>query len=140
MTDNEKEQIKKQAEFNIKMELYKQPAFPYFQSLGLKEFFYPVQSNNEVIGFLHIWWNKDKSSGIVQGGKEARGFWETVWYDTAEEKPDIFGKSIIDKAKLIKVLQQKETSRMEKIALLQRQAEKLQKLQQPSGILKKYLS
>jgi hypothetical protein len=29
---------------------------------------------------------------------------------------------------------------MEKIALLQRQAENLQKLQQPSGILKKYLS
>ena len=140
MTPEEKEKIKKQAEFNIKMELYKQPAFPYFQSLGLKEFFYPVQSEKEFIGFLHIWWNKNKMSGIIQGNIKIRGFWESAWYDTAEEKPDIFGESIINKAKVTQIFQQMETKRMEKRALLQRQAEKLQKLQQPSGILKKYLS
>ena len=140
MTPEEKEKRKKQAEFNIKMELYKQPAFPYFQSLGLKEFFYPVQSEKEFIGFLHIWWNKEKMSGIVRGGKETKGFWESAWYNTLEEKPDIFGESIINKAKVTQIFQQMETKRMEKRALLQRQAENLQKLQQPSGILKKYLS
>ena len=140
MTDNEKEQIKKQAEFNIKMELYKQPAFPYFQSLGLKEFFYPVQSNNEVIGFLHIWWNKDKSSGIVQGGKEAKGFWETVWYDKAEDKPQKKDKIKIDYHKLQVTAQEHEKKRFEVVALRLKQEEKLQKLTAPPGILKKYLS
>ena len=87
MTDEERNKIRKHAEFNIKMQLYQQPVFPYYQSMGIKEFFYPVQSDKEFVGYLHIWWNKDKMSGIVQGGHEAKGFWETTWYDKEEDKP-----------------------------------------------------
>ena len=39
MTDEERDKIRKHAEFNIKMQLYQQVAFPYYQSLGVKEFF-----------------------------------------------------------------------------------------------------
>ena len=142
MTEEEKHQIRRQAEAKIKLNLYKQPAFPYFHSMGIFEVFYPVQANNEIIGFLHIWWNKDKPSGIVKGGKEAKGFWETSWYDRADQKPKIepFGPPIVDQDKVMKIVIEQERKRMEKFALLKLQEEKLKELEAPSGILKKYLS
>ena len=141
MTDDEKEKVRKNAEFNIKMQLYQQPAFPFYQSMGIKEFFYPVQSDNELVGFLHIWWNKDKMSGIVQGGHEAKGFWETTWYDRIEDKPKLEEKGVkINHHKLQLIAQEEERKRHEKIALRLKQEEKLQKLTAPAGILKKYLS
>ena len=140
MTDEERDKIRKHAEFNIKMQLYQQVAFPYYQSLGVKEFFYPVQSDNEFVGFLHIWWNKDKMSGIVQGGHEAKGFWETTWYDKAEDKPPRKDKVIIDYHKLELIAHNEEKKRFELMAMRLKQEEKLQKLTAPAGILKKYLS
>ena len=140
MTDEERNKIRKQAEFNIKMGLFQQPAFPFYQSIGIKEFSYPVQSDNEFVGFLHIWWNKDKPSGIVKGGKEAKGFWETVWYDKLEYKPQKKDKIEIDYHKLQIIAQEHEKKRFEVVALRLKQEEKLQKLTAPAGILKKYLS
>ena len=142
MTDDQKQAIRKQAEVNIKLNLFKQPAFPYFHSMGIFEFFYPVKAGKEEIGFLHIWWNKDKSSGIVQGGKEAKGFWESVWYDKASDKPKIepFGPEIVDQEKVMQIVVEKERQRMQKIALLMLQEKKLKELEAPSGVLKKYLS
>ena len=140
MTDEEREKIRKHAELNIKMQLYQQPVFPYYQSMGIKEFFYPVQSDSEFVGFLHIWWNKDKMSGIVQGGHEAKGFWETTWYDKAEDKPPRKDKVIIDYHKLELIAHNEEKKRFELMAMRLKQEEKLQKLTAPAGILKKYLS
>ena len=110
--------------------------------MGIFEFFYPVKSNEEIVGFLHIWWNKDKSSGIIVGDKETKGFWESKWYDTAEEKPIIepFGPEIVDQEKVMQIVVEKERQRMQKIALLMLQEKKLKELEAPSGILKKYLS
>ena len=140
MTDDEKEKVRKNAEFNIKMQLYQQPAFPFYQSMGIKEFFYPVQSDNELVGYLHIWWNKDKMSGIVQGGHEAKGFWETTWYDKAEDKPQQKKGVEINYQKLQIIAQEHEHKRLELLAMRLKQEEKLQKLTAPAGILKKYLS
>ena len=140
MTDEERNKIRKHAEFNIKMQLYQQPVFPYYQSMGIKEFFYPVQSDKEFVGYLHIWWNKDKMSGIVQGGHEAKGFWETTWYDKEEDKPPRKDKVEINYHKLQLIAQEEERKRLEVMTLRLKQEEKLQKLTAPSGILKKYLS
>ena len=142
MTEEAKQQIRKQAEAKIKLNLYKQPAFPYFHSMGIFELFYPVASDNEIIGFLHIWWNKDKPSGIVKGGKESKGFWETTWYDCADQKPNIepFGPDIVDHKKVMQIVIEKEQKRMQKFALLKLQEEKIKELKAPSGVLKKYLS
>ncbi|SVE10699.1 uncharacterized protein METZ01_LOCUS463553, partial [marine metagenome] len=107
------------------MQLYQQVAFPYYQSLGVKEFFYPVQSDNEFVGFLHIWWNKDKPSGIVQGGKEAKGFWETTWYDKAEDKPKQKDGIEINYHKLQIIAQEEEKKRFELMAMRLKQEEKL---------------
>ena len=142
MTDDEKQQIRKQAEVNIKLSLFKQPAFPYFHSMGCFEFFYPVKTDKEIVGFLHIWWNKNKSSGIVINGKEGKGFWETTWYDNAIDKLKVepFGPPIVNQEKVMQIFMEKEEKRIEKMALLQLQEEKLNKLTAPTGILKKYLS
>ena len=142
MTDEERNILRKQVEVNIKLDLYRQPVFPYFHSMGIFEFFYPVKVGNEEVGFLHIWWNKDKPSGIVQGGKEAKGFWETAWYDDVRQKPKIepFGPPIINQKKVMQIFHDEERRRMEKIALYKLQEEKLNRLKEPFGILKKYLS
>ena len=142
MTNEERNRLRKEAEVNIRLQLFKQPGFQFFHSMGLFEFFYPVQSGDEIIGFLHIWWNKDKSSGIVQGGKEVKGFWESVWYDKASDKPKIepFGPEIVDQEKVMQIVVEKERQRMQKIALLMLQEKKLKELEAPSGVLKKYLS
>ena len=142
MTEEEKQQIRRQAEAKIKLNLYKQPAFPYFHSMGIFEVFYPVQANSEIIGFLHIWWNKDKPSGIIVGDKEAKGFWDSKWYDKIEDKPDIepFGPEIVNKEKVMQIVVEKERQRMQKIALLMLQEKKLKELEAPPGVLKKYLS
>lgn len=142
MTNEEKSRIRRQAELDIKLKLYKQPGFPYFHSMGCFEFFYPVQANGELIGCLHIWWNKNKSSGIVIDGKETKGFWETTWYDQPTQKPIIepFGPDIVDHQKVLQIVKEKERERMQKIALLMLQEKKLKELEAPSGVLKKYLS
>ena len=142
MTNEQKQAIRKQAEVNIKLGLFKQPAFPYYHSMGIFEFFYPVKAGEEEIGFLHIWWNKDKSSGIVQGGNEIKGFWESTWYDEERQKPKVepFGPSIIDKRKIMQIFHDEEMRRMQKLALHKLQDEKLKELEAPPGILKKYLS
>ena len=142
MTNEERNILRKQVEVNIKLDLYRQPVFPYFHSMGIFEFFYPVKAGKEEIGFLHIWWNKDKSSGIVQGGKEAKGFWESIWYDKASDKPKIepFGPPIVNQQKVMEIIIEQERKRLEKFALLKLQEDKLNKLKEPSGVLKKYLS
>ena len=142
MTNEERNRLRKEAEVNIRLQLFKQPGFQFFHSMGLFEFFYPVQSGDEIIGFLHIWWNKDKSSGIVQGGNEIKGFWESTWYDEARQKPKVepFGPSIIDKRKIMQIFHDEEMRRMQKLALHKLQDEKLKELEAPPGILKKYLS
>jgi len=140
MTDEERDKLRKHAESNIKLQLYQQPAFPFYQSIGVKELFYPVQSDEDFVGFLHIWWNKDKPSGIVKGGKEATGFWETTWYDNEEDKPHQKDKIEINYHKLQIIANQEEHKRLEVMTLRRNQEEKLQRLTAPPGILKKYLS
>jgi len=140
MTDEERDKLRKHAEANIKLQLYQQPAFPFYQSIGVKELFYPVQSDEDFVGFLHIWWNKDKPSGIVKGGKEAKGFWETTWYDKEEDKPHKKDKIEINYHKLQIIANQEEHKRLEVMTLRHNQEEKLQRLTAPPGILKKYLS
>jgi len=142
MDADDRNKLRREAELNIKMQIYKQPAFPYYQSLGIFEFFYPVQAGEEMLGFLHIWWNKNKSSGIVVGNKESKGFWETAWYDDVRQKPKIepFGPPIINQKKVMQIFHDEERRRMEKIALYKLQEEKLNRLKEPFGILKKYLS
>ena len=142
MTDEEKQILRKQAEAIIKLNLFKQPGFSYFHSMGCFEFFYPVQHNKKLIGCLHIWWNKDKPSGIIVGDKEAKGFWDSKWYDKIEDKPDIepFGPEIVNKEKVMQIVVEKERQRMQKIALLMLQEKKLKELEAPPGVLKKYLS
>jgi len=140
MTDEERDKLRKHAEANIKLQLYQQPAFPFYQSIGVKELFYPVQSDEDFVGFLHIWWNKDKPSGIVKGGKEAKGFWETTWYDKEEDKPHKKDKIEINYHKLQIIANQEEHKRLEVMTLRRNQEEKLQRLTAPPGILKKYLS
>ena len=142
LTEKEKEILRKQAEANIKLSLFKQPGFSYFHSMGCFEFFYPVLHDKKLIGCLHIWWNKDKSSGIVQGGNEIKGFWESTWYDEARQKPKVepFGPSIVDKRKIMQMFHDEEMRRLQKIALHKLQDEKLKELEAPPGILKKYLS
>ena len=142
LTEKEKEILRKQAEANIKLSLFKQPGFSYFHSMGCFEFFYPVLHDKKLIGCLHIWWNKDKPSGIIVGDKEAKGFWESKWYDRIEDKPKVepFGPEILDHNKVMQIVIEQEQKRMQKFALLKLQEDKLNKLEEPSGILKKYLS
>ena len=87
-----REQMRLTASYHIKHGLYKNPAFKFFHSMGIFNFFQGFKSDDLDLGVFHFYWDKDAENTIEyydpKTGKRTnniKGDWRERWYDPGEE-------------------------------------------------------
>ena len=87
-----KEQMRLTAAFHMKYGLYKDPAFKFFQSMGMFNFFQRFKSDDLDLGVFHFYWDRNAENTIEYHDPETgertnntKGDWRERWYEPGEE-------------------------------------------------------
>ena len=87
-----REQMRLTASYHIKHELYKNPAFTFFHSIGIWNFFQGFKNDDLDLGVFHFYWDKDAENTIEYYNPEtgertnnSKGDWRERWYNPGEE-------------------------------------------------------
>tara|TARA_B100001179_G_scaffold43629_1_gene28851 strand:+ start:611 stop:1048 length:438 start_codon:yes stop_codon:yes gene_type:complete len=97
---NELQELRKGMELQFRYKFYKDPKFPFLQSLGIKHIIQGFDAGDDVgfIGTLHLWWVSDPTGTVT-------GIWESEWIDTPREAVELaisFKKNLLyDEEKLV---------------------------------------
>ena len=79
--DIELQELRKGMETQFRYKFYKDPKFPFLQSIGIKHVIQGFEHPHEEVGFigmLHLWWVPDPTGTVL-------GIWESEWFDTPHE-------------------------------------------------------
>tara|TARA_Y100001949_G_scaffold18209_1_gene12947 strand:- start:7 stop:426 length:420 start_codon:yes stop_codon:yes gene_type:complete len=79
--DIELQELRKGMETQFRYKFYKDPKFPFLQSIGIKHVIQGFEHPHEEVGFLgmlHLWWVPDPTGTVL-------GIWESEWLDTPHE-------------------------------------------------------
>ena len=115
---NELQELRKGMELQFRYKFYKDPKFPFLQSIGIKHIIQGFDAGDDVgfIGTLHLWWVSDPTGTVT-------GIWESEWIDTPREAVELaisFKKNLLyDENKLIQSHQQAIQKMAEKDAMRQ---------------------
>ena len=118
----------------MKFGLYRNPAFKFYQSLGIHDLFQGFRSDNIDLGVYHFYWDKNAENTIEYIDPETgerknnkKGDWRERWYEPGEELKPV-GRDPRDPQKMTELWERETRKRMEKQA--QRiYDERLEKLQ-----------
>ena len=87
-----REQMRLTASYHIKYNLYKDPAFKFFHSIGIWNFFQGFKSDDIDLGIFHFYWDKDAENTIEyydsktgERTNNIKGDWRERWYEPGEE-------------------------------------------------------
>jgi|TARA_Y200000002_G_scaffold379179_1_gene387952 hypothetical protein len=101
--------IRNNLELDFRLKLYKDPCFPFLQSMGKKNIYQEFYLNQKKsIGILHLRWN-NKNSELYYMGKnkiEIKGIYESQWFENHDEMRTYIihnDKQIIDIKKLSEI-------------------------------------
>ncbi len=96
----ELQELRKGMEMQFRYKFYKDPKFPFLQSLGIKHVVQGFDAGDDIgfIGMLHLWWVADPTGTVT-------GIWESEWIDTPREAVELaisFKKNLLyDEEKLV---------------------------------------
>jgi len=86
------EQMRLTAAFHMKYGLYRDPAFRFFQSMGMFNFFQRFKSDDLDLGVFHFYWDKNAENTIEHHDPKTgertnniKGDWRERWYNPGEE-------------------------------------------------------
>jgi hypothetical protein len=81
---NELQELRKGMELQFRYKFYKDPKFPFLQSIGIKHIIQGFDAGDDVgfIGTLHLWWVSDPTGTVT-------GIWESEWIDTPREAVEL---------------------------------------------------
>jgi|TARA_B110000116_G_scaffold174066_1_gene150557 hypothetical protein len=114
---NELQELRKGMELQFRYKFYKDPKFPFLQSIGIKHVVQVFDGGDEIgfIGILHLWWVPSTNSDI--------GLWKSEWIDTPQEGIELaasFKKDLLYDEDKLMAFHQKEILKMaEEKALLE---------------------
>ena len=87
-----REQMRLTASYHIKHGLYKDPAFKFFHSMGIFNFFQGFKSDDLDLGVFHFYWDRDAENTIEyydpktgERTNNTKGDWRERWYEPGEE-------------------------------------------------------
>jgi hypothetical protein len=87
-----REQMRLTASYHMKYGLYKDPAFKFFQSMGMFNFFQGFKSDDLDLGVFHFYWDSDAENTIEyhdpktgERTNNIKGDWRGRWYDPGEQ-------------------------------------------------------
>ena len=79
------------AAYHVKYNLYKNPAFKFFHSLGLHNFFQGFKNDDLDLGVYHFYWDKNAENTIEyydpktgERTNNIKGDWREKWYNPGE--------------------------------------------------------
>ena len=85
------DQMRLTASYHIKYGLYKNPAFKFFQSMGMWNFFQGFKNDDLDLGVYHFYWDKDAENTIEyydpntgERTNNSKGDWRERWYNSGE--------------------------------------------------------
>jgi hypothetical protein len=90
---------KHNAEVHVKLQLYKDPAFKFYPSIGVYQLMFPIGKEGKLELHLELWYDP---KGEKRGSKY-KGMWKTEWYapeDILNIPTRNSSKDIIDSEKL----------------------------------------
>ena len=122
---NELQELRKGMELQFRYKFYKDPKFPFLQSIGIKHILQGFDAGDDVgfIGTLHLWWVASTNSDI--------GIWESEWIDTPREAVELaisFKENLLyDEEKLIQS-HQKAVAAMAEVEAMRQLREKAREL------------
>jgi len=99
--ENELQELRKGMELQFRYKFYKDPKFPFLQSMGIKHVIQGFDAGDDVgfIGMLHLWWVSDPTHTVI-------GIWESEWIDSPQEgialAQALTKNRVYDEEKLIK--------------------------------------
>ena len=70
------EEEKYNAEVHVKLQLYKDPAFKFYPSIGVHQLMFPIGKEGKLELHLELWYDP---KGEKRGSKY-KGMWKTEWY------------------------------------------------------------
>ena len=74
----ELEYLRKGMEAQFRHQFYKDPKFPFLQSLGITHVLHSFDTGEVFIGLLHMWWEKHSVHPEMRN-------WESEWLDDVNE-------------------------------------------------------
>ena len=87
-----KTQMRLTAAYHMKYGLYKDPAFKFFQSIGIFNFFQGFKNDDLDLGVFHFYWDRNAENTIEYHDPETgertnntKGDWRERWYEPGEE-------------------------------------------------------
>ena len=87
-----KTQMRLTAAYHMKYGLYKDPAFKFFQSIGIFNFFQGFKNDDLDLGVFHFYWDRNAENTIEyhdpktgERTNNTKGDWRERWYDPGEE-------------------------------------------------------
>ena len=78
--DTELQELRRGMETQFRYKFYKDPKFPFLQSIGIKHIIQGFEHPHDEVGFLgmlHLWWVPDPTGTVL-------GIWESEWFDRPE--------------------------------------------------------
>ena len=122
----ELQELRRGMEIQFRYKFYKDPKFPFLQSIGIKHVLQGFEHPHEDVGYLgmlHLWWVSDPTGTVL-------GIWESEWLDTPQE--GILLAQELDKNRMFDVskLEQAHAQTIQKIAeqeVMKQLQEKLRK-------------
>ena len=87
-----KTQMRLTAAYHMKYGLYKDPAFKFFQSMGIFNFYQRFKNDDLDLGVFHFYWDRNAENTIEYHDPETgertnntKGDWRERWYEPGEE-------------------------------------------------------
>ena len=87
-----KTQMRLTAAYHMKYGLYKDPAFKFFQSMGMFNFFQGFRNDDLDLGVFHFYWDRNAENTIEyhdpktgERTNNIKGDWRERWYDLGEQ-------------------------------------------------------
>ena len=87
-----RKQMRLTASYHMKYGLYKDPAFKFFQSMGMFNFFQGFKSDDLDLGVFHFYWDRNAENTIEyhdpktgERTNNIKGDWRERWYDPGEQ-------------------------------------------------------
>ena len=87
-----REQMRLTAAYHMKYGLYKDPAFKFFHSMGMFNFFQGFKNDDLDLGVFHFYWDRNAENTIEyhdpktgERTNNIKGDWRERWYDPGEQ-------------------------------------------------------
>ena len=118
----ELQELRKGMELQFRYKFYKDPKFPFLQSMGIKHVVQGFDAGDDIgfIGMLHLWWVADPTHTVI-------GIWESEWIDTPQEAVALaisFKKNLLYDEEKVVAAHMKEIQKMAEIEGMKQLREK----------------